>query len=66
MISVAQVDMGVVYGTQSICHGRSCVPSVNYATWDGTKCVTCEVAGNSSDWKWSPKKGSIGYVRPHN
>jgi hypothetical protein len=60
---LAAVDMGAVYGTQSICHGRTCVPSVNYAYWDGTSCITCAVAGNSSDWKFTPKPGTIGYVR---
>ena len=60
---LAAVDMGAVYGTQSVCHGRTCSPSVDYATWDGEKCITCQVAGNSSDWKWTAKTGTIGYVR---
>jgi hypothetical protein len=60
---LSAVDMGTVYGTQSVCHGRSCAPSINYATWDGEKCVTCQVAGNSSNWKWTAKTGTIGYVR---
>ena len=50
---LAAIDMGSVYGTHS----------VDYATWDGASCVTCDVAGNSSDWKWVSKPGTIGYVR---
>jgi hypothetical protein len=50
---LAAIDMGAVYGTHS----------VDYATWDGASCVTCDVAGNSSDWKWVSKPGTIGYVR---
>jgi hypothetical protein len=54
---LSAVDMGAVYGTQSVCHGRTCVPSVDYAYWDGTSCITCQVAGNASAWKWTPKTG---------
>jgi len=50
---LSAVDFGQVYGTHS----------VDYAMWDGKSCVTCNVAGNSSDWKWTPKTGVISYVR---
>lgn len=50
---LAAVDMGAVYGTHS----------VEYAAWDGETCVTCNVAGNSSDWKWVPRPGTVSYVR---
>ena len=50
---LSAVDWGYVYGTHQ----------VDYAMWDNDRCITCMVAGNQSDWKWVPKKGSIGYVR---
>ena len=50
---LSAVDFGYVYGTHS----------VDYASWDGAKCVTCIVAGNVSDWKWVPKAGAISYSR---
>ena len=36
---LSTVDFGYVYGTHS----------ADYATWDGSKCVTCIVEGNQSD-----------------
>lgn len=50
---LSAVDFGYVYGTHA----------VDYAMWDGTSCVTCNVAGNSSAWKWVPKTGVVSYVR---
>lgn len=50
---LSAIDFGYVYGTHS----------ADYATWDGSKCITCIVPGNQSDWKWTPKTGSIGYSR---
>ena len=46
---LSAVDMGSIYGTHK----------ADYATWDGSKCTTCIVAGNVSDWKWTAKAGSI-------
>jgi hypothetical protein len=50
---LSAVDFGYVYGTHS----------ADYAQWDGTQCISCQVAGNVSDWKWVPKAGAISYSR---
>jgi len=50
---LSAVDFGYIYGTHS----------VDYATWDGSTCTTCNVEGNQSDWKWAAKTGSISYSR---